>query len=268
MIDLRESRGFKVGGCMVMIDAEFRRQEGRFARHGRVAAPGIPAGTTNRPGAAARTRLEGGTVFRAVGDWERLCRAAGALNVYSPYGNLTILNPNFTLAAAGTTPLVDNLYQGMALDPVTGLLYERARSYSPSLGTWISQDPAGFVNGADTYHFLTGNPVGRVDGHGRPYRKCTGVNATGYLFAARLAIDARNFEARDVAVVVGGPDNGKYVGAIYWGFSMFWTGKTMEQVWWGMPKHAAVGPVAPGLSAPANVPVPGVSSGVAVAPQE
>ena len=86
--------------------------------------------------------------------------------VYSPYGNIIILNANFTTAPAGTVPMVNNLYQGMALDPVTGLYYERARWYSASLGTWISQDPAGYVNGADTYQFVGDGPVGRVDPEG------------------------------------------------------------------------------------------------------
>ena len=49
---------------------------------------------------------------------------------------------------------------------LTGLYYERARWYSPSLGTWISQDPAGYVNGADTYQFVMNDPVGMVDASG------------------------------------------------------------------------------------------------------
>ncbi len=70
---------------------------------------------------------------------------------------------NRRAVCAGTVPMVNNLYQGMPLDPATGLYYERARWYSPSLGTWISQDPAQYVNGADTYQFVTSNPVGAVD---------------------------------------------------------------------------------------------------------
>ncbi len=34
----------------------------------------------------------------------------------------------------GTQPLVNNLYQGMTLDAVTGLYYERYRDDSPTLG--------------------------------------------------------------------------------------------------------------------------------------
>ncbi len=83
--------------------------------------------------------------------------------VYSPYGSIIILNPDFSTTPAGTVPIVNNLYQGMPLDPATGLYYERARWYSPSLGTWISQDPAGYINGANTYQFVGSDPVGRFD---------------------------------------------------------------------------------------------------------
>ena len=46
---------------------------------------------------------------------------------------------------------------------MTGLDYERFRNYSPSLGTWISQDPAGYINGANTYQFVGSGPVAGVD---------------------------------------------------------------------------------------------------------
>ena len=82
--------------------------------------------------------------------------------VYSPYGTISILNAS-TGEPAGITPAVNNLYQGMALDPVTGLYYARNRNYSPSLGRWINQDPAGYINGANTYQFVMSNPVGNVD---------------------------------------------------------------------------------------------------------
>jgi RHS repeat-associated protein len=48
----------------------------------------------------------------------------------------------------------------------TGLYLFRHRNYSPSLGTWTSQDPAGYINGANTYQFVMSNPVGRVDAKG------------------------------------------------------------------------------------------------------
>ena len=86
--------------------------------------------------------------------------------VYSPYGTITILNADWSATPTGTAPIVNNLYQGMTLDPVTGLYYERARWYSPSLGVWVSQDPAGYINGANTYQFVMSNPAGRADAEG------------------------------------------------------------------------------------------------------
>jgi hypothetical protein len=41
--------------------------------------------------------------------------------VYSPYGSILILNSDFSTPASGTQPTVNNLYQGMTLDAVTGL---------------------------------------------------------------------------------------------------------------------------------------------------
>ena len=83
--------------------------------------------------------------------------------VYSPYGSLTILNADFSTPPAGTQPISDYLYQGMTLDAVTGLYYARNRNYSPSLGIWISQDPAQYVNGANTYQFGGGSPADTAD---------------------------------------------------------------------------------------------------------
>ena len=56
--------------------------------------------------------------------------------------------------------------QGMTLDSVTGLYYARNRNYDPSLGRWINQDPAGYINGANTYQFVVSNPVGKDDPKG------------------------------------------------------------------------------------------------------
>ena len=86
--------------------------------------------------------------------------------VYSPYGSLTILNADFSTPPSGTQPMTDYLYQGMSLDPVSGLNYERNRNYSPSLGVWTSQDPLRYINGANTYRFVGSSPVGMADPEG------------------------------------------------------------------------------------------------------
>ena len=87
--------------------------------------------------------------------------------VYSPYVTITVLSADWSTPPMGTQPLVDDLYQGMTLDAVTGLYYERFRNYSPSLGTLISQDPAQYINGASTYQFVMSNPAGNLDPSGR-----------------------------------------------------------------------------------------------------
>jgi RHS repeat-associated protein len=86
--------------------------------------------------------------------------------VYSPYGTITVLNADWSTPPAGTQPLVNNLYQGMTLDAVTGRYYERNRDYSPSLGRWMEQDPAQYINGANTYQFVNSSPTGNVDAAG------------------------------------------------------------------------------------------------------
>ncbi len=37
---------------------------------------------------------------------------------------------------------------------------------APSLGRWMEQDPAQFINGANTYQFVNSSPVGNVDAEG------------------------------------------------------------------------------------------------------
>ena len=63
--------------------------------------------------------------------------------VYSPYGTITVLKADWTTPPTGTQPLVNNLYQGMTLDAVTGLYYEPNRDYSPSLGLQPPQSNVG-----------------------------------------------------------------------------------------------------------------------------
>ena len=82
--------------------------------------------------------------------------------IYSPYGSLTVANPNWTIASS-QLPNQYFLYQGGFYDPVTGLYWFNNRNYSPVLGVWTSQDPAQYINGADTYQFVESGPVGSVD---------------------------------------------------------------------------------------------------------
>jgi RHS repeat-associated protein len=76
---------------------------------------------------------------------------------YDPFGGV-----------ANTGEATDNPFQftGRENDG-TGLQYNRARYYSPSMGRFISQDPAGFAGGgANLYWYAHGNPVDLTDPSG------------------------------------------------------------------------------------------------------
>ena len=84
--------------------------------------------------------------------------------VYSPYGSVLIFDASFT-----SIPDAFNwqyMYQGGRFDTATGLYHFGARNYSPSLGIWISQDPAVYINGANTYQFVGSSPINLTDENG------------------------------------------------------------------------------------------------------
>ncbi len=82
--------------------------------------------------------------------------------IYDPYGNVTVLNADWTNASS-QIPLTQYMHQGGRQDPITGLYDFRHRDYSPTLGNWIEQDPAGYINGASRYQAEIGSPVGTTD---------------------------------------------------------------------------------------------------------
>jgi RHS repeat-associated protein len=90
---------------------------------------------------------------------------------YDPYGNVTVLNPDGSVEGDGTAASSVYgwiyLYQDMRLDVTTGIYDDDKRqTYDPSLGRFLQQDPAGDVNGPNTYQLEEGNSVDRVDPSG------------------------------------------------------------------------------------------------------
>ena len=76
--------------------------------------------------------------------------------VYDSFGNVT----SESNAANG-----DRFkFTGREFDSVTGLQYNRARMYAPSIGRWTSQDPMEFSAGdADLYRYVQNTPTNSVD---------------------------------------------------------------------------------------------------------
>ncbi len=76
---------------------------------------------------------------------------------YSPFGSVLVKEET-----------VYNPYQftGRQFDKESGLYHYRARAYSPSIGRFMQQDPAGMVDGANMYAYVGNNPTNMVDPSG------------------------------------------------------------------------------------------------------
>jgi RHS repeat-associated protein len=73
---------------------------------------------------------------------------------YDSFGKLT---------ASSGTAFNTYRYTGRESDSETGLYYDRARYYDPSVGRFISEDPILFEGGMDFYAYVSNNSVNRID---------------------------------------------------------------------------------------------------------
>src|SRR5262249_12834529 len=92
-----------------------------------------------------------------LGSVSSLTSGAGAVAqsyTYDSYGNLT--------ASSGS---VSNPFQytGREFDSETGLYFDRARYYDPTVGRFLSEDPIGFNGSTDLYEYVVNNPTNFVD---------------------------------------------------------------------------------------------------------
>jgi RHS repeat-associated protein len=62
-------------------------------------------------------------------------------------------------------------YQALPFaEPMTGLVYARARWYDPSTGSFLSPDPRGYIDSSNLYSFAGGDPVNGRDPRGEQAR--------------------------------------------------------------------------------------------------
>ena len=97
-----------------------------------------------------------------------LVSASGAVQErfsYTAFGTATALNANFSGPYLGTNFQWTRLFAGMDLDAETGIYYDNARWYDPSLGVFVTADPA--VADPNAYRYAGNNPVTMTDPSGQ-----------------------------------------------------------------------------------------------------
>jgi RHS repeat-associated protein len=86
---------------------------------------------------------------------------------YSPYGERTVLDADFSADADGLSDVSNALgHQGLYLDAESALYYNRNRYYSPTLGRFTTRDPLGYVDGMSVYEYVGSSPALHSDSDG------------------------------------------------------------------------------------------------------
>jgi RHS repeat-associated protein len=85
--------------------------------------------------------------------------------VYNPYGSVTVLDASSWESTIDAYNWI-YMFQGGRYNANNNLYLFDHRDYDPSTGTWLEQDPAGYVNGANRYQAFDSNPLVNSDPSG------------------------------------------------------------------------------------------------------
>jgi len=89
----------------------------------------------------------------------------------TPYGKLSILDPNFSADDNGKSDLANPYsFTGRRSDDETGLYYFRNRYYGWHVGRFVSRDPIGYEGSEwNLYEYVGGTPLTRTDPIGKAW---------------------------------------------------------------------------------------------------
>jgi RHS repeat-associated protein len=81
-------------------------------------------------------------------------------------------NFQFGLLALLTLLCAASSAHARRFDPETGLIYNRARMYSPEHGRFVNRDPIGYEGGIDLYEYVRSQPTRYLDPFGHNRMQC------------------------------------------------------------------------------------------------
>ncbi len=97
------------------------------------------------------------------------------------------------------------LYQGQLYDPELAMYAMGAREYSPALGRFLSQDPAGFLGGDNLYAFAAGMPLTRIDPTGMASQEAIDDSASKLVTESVLNVGALSIDEEEEATLEMAP---------------------------------------------------------------
>ena len=100
---------------------------------------------------------------------------------YSPYGEVTFLNPDYSTNSSQATSIGNtHFFTGRERDAETGLQLNRHRFYSSWLGRWVNRDPADYAGSRwNLYEYVQSKPLAYVDAMGERCIRCTCKSRNG-----------------------------------------------------------------------------------------